>query len=95
MWAGNLELCGVLNLVKIDSSLVGEVVEDVACLLSLFAPLLEPAHHTTPWLPLECLEHWYQQLPQLSQDLLHRALKDCVQVTAVQPWLDWTWDSLA
>lgn len=40
--AGDLELGGVLNLIKVDCALIGEVVEDIACLLSLLATLLEP-----------------------------------------------------
>lgn len=43
-WPGYLELGGVLNLVKVDSALVGEVVEHITCLLSFLATLLEPAH---------------------------------------------------
>ena len=42
-WPGYLELCGVLNLIKIDSALIGQVIEHIACLLSFFTTLLEPA----------------------------------------------------
>jgi len=42
VWA-YLELRWVLNLVKIDSSLIGEVVEHITGLLCFFATLLEPA----------------------------------------------------
>ena len=39
-----LELSGILDLVQVHSSLVCEVVEDIARLFSFLAALLEPAH---------------------------------------------------
>lgn len=50
-WPTYLELRGVLNLVKVDSALIGQVVEHITCLLSLLATLLEPAHTHTSILP--------------------------------------------
>lgn len=40
---GYLELCGVLNLIKVDSTLICQVVKHIACLLSFLTTLLEPA----------------------------------------------------